>query len=237
MPPYRLAARSVCVAALAGSALLSGCATTDSAMTTVMGTGTSVTATDASRLTQSGFLSDYARLRPTPWGDGIQCWREQGLNAARYDKIMISRILVSVKSKDGESAAIDPSDLKTLTDYFHTSLTRALSPQMQVVDKPGPGVLVLRIALTRLVPTGVTESLAGTLVPYAFIAEAGSGVATGRPAGRRPTWARRAWKCNSAMARRAQSSASAATRRSAASTRRTSTPAPSARRRRGQAAT
>lgn len=181
-----LAIRGFVLAALAGAAVLAGCATSESPYTAVMGTGTSVTATDASRLTESGFLSDYKRLRSTPWGDGIQCWREQGLNAAKYDKIMISRILVSVKSKDGESAAIDPSDLKTLTDYFHGSLVKALSPQMQVVDKPGPGVLVLRIALTRLAPTGVTESLAGTLVPYAFIAEAGSGVATGRPAGSTP---------------------------------------------------
>jgi hypothetical protein len=45
---------------------------------------------------------------------------------------------------------------------------------------------VLRIALTNLVPTGVAESVTGTLIPYAFIAEAGSGVATGRPAGSTP---------------------------------------------------
>jgi hypothetical protein len=32
----------------------------------------------------------------------------------------------------------------------------------------------------------VTDSLAGTLIPYAFVAEAGSGVATGRPAGSTP---------------------------------------------------
>src|SRR5512139_2214320 len=178
--------RSLCVASLLGAALLSGCASTDSAYTTVMGTGTGVTATDTSRLTQSGFLSDYARLRPTSWGDGIQCWREPSLDAKKYDRIMISRILVSLKTKEGESAAIDPNDLKTLTDYFHNSLVNALKPQMSVVDKPGPGVLVLRIALTRLAPTGVAESLTGTLVPYAFIAEAGSGVATGRPAGSTP---------------------------------------------------
>lgn len=47
-------------------------------------------------------------------------------------------------------------------------------------------MLVIRIALTDLVPTTVTDSLAGTLVPYAFIAEAGSGTATGRPAGSTP---------------------------------------------------
>jgi hypothetical protein len=97
---------------------------------------------------------------------------------------MISRMTVTLKP--GQQQGIDPADLKTLTDYFHDSLVKALRPQMQVVDKPGRGVLVLRVALTNLVPTGVAESLTGTLVPYAFIAEAGSGVATGRPAGSTP---------------------------------------------------
>ena len=86
----------------------------------------------------------------------------------------------------GRQKTIDPNDLKTLTDYFHGALVKAMKPQMQVVDKPGPGVVVIRVALTDLVPTTVTDSLAGTLIPYAFIAEAGSGVATGRPAGSTP---------------------------------------------------
>ncbi len=58
--------------------------------------------------------------------------------------------------------------------------------KMQVVDNPGPGVVVIGIALTSLVPTSVSKSVTGTLIPYAFIAEAGSGVASGRPAGSTP---------------------------------------------------
>jgi Protein of unknown function (DUF3313) len=121
---------------------------------------------------------------------GIECWRDARLDAKRFDKVMVSRIVVSVAApkggKEGEQKTIDPNDLKTLTDYFHDSLVKALKPQMQVVDKAGPGVVVIRIALTDLVPTTVTDSVAGTLIPYAFVAEAGSGVATGRPAGATP---------------------------------------------------
>jgi hypothetical protein len=166
--------------ALAGTVLLGGCAATDS----LLGSGTSVTASDPSRFTRSGFLSDYARLKPVSWADGIECWREPRLDAKRFDKVMIARMTVSLKPD--QQQGIDPTDLKTLTDYFHDALVKALSPQMRVVDKPGPGVLVLRIALTNLVPTGVGESVVGTVVPYAFVAEAGSGVATGRPAGSTP---------------------------------------------------
>ncbi|HEX6828754.1 MAG TPA: DUF3313 domain-containing protein [Burkholderiales bacterium] len=151
-----------------------------------MGSGTDITATDPTRLTRSGFLSDYARLKPIAGGGGIQCWRAPDLDAKKYDKVLVSRIVVSLKTEPGKVQTVDPSDLKTLTDYFHSALVTALKPQMTVVKEPGPGVVVIRIALTDLVPTTVTDSLAGTLVPYAFIAEAGSGVATGRPAGSTP---------------------------------------------------
>lgn len=169
---------------LVAAALLAGCETQNA----MLGSGAAVTASDQTRMTRSGFLSDYGRLKPTPWGEGMQCWREPNLNVKQYDKVLISRIVVSLAKpadKDAQ-ATIDPSDLKTLTDYFHGSLTKALKAQMKVVDKAGPGVVVMRIALTELVPTNVTRSVAGSLIPYGFVAEAGSGVATGRPAGSTP---------------------------------------------------
>jgi hypothetical protein len=166
---------------LALAALMTGCAATDTAL---LGSGTGVTASDPSRLTRSGFLSDYGRLAPVPWAEGIQCWRQPRLDAKHYDKVLIARMKVSLKP--GQQQEIDPTDIKTLTDYFHAAMVKALKPQMRVVDKPGSGVLGIRIALTNLVPTTVARSVTGTLVPYAFVAEAGSGVATGRPAGSTP---------------------------------------------------
>lgn len=166
--------------ALAATLLASGCATDSNPM----GSGTGVTAGDPARLTQSGFLTNYARLKPVDWADGIQCWRQPGLDAKKFDKVLISRMTVSLKP--GQQQGIDPADLKMLTDYFHDALVKSLKPQMAVVDKAGPGVLGLRIALTDLVPTDVGRSVTGTLIPYGFVAEAGSGVATGRPAGSTP---------------------------------------------------
>ena len=183
--PFAIRNMGICL--IAGAAtFLTGCQTYDAAL----GSGTSVTATDSARLTRSGFLSDYARLKPVAALDGIECWRDSRLNPRQFDKVLVSRIVVSLAPKRNNDplvqTTIDPNDLKTLTDYFHHSLVKALKPQMQIVDQAGPGVVVIRIALTDLVPTTVTDSLAGTLIPYAFVAEAGSGVATGRPAGSTP---------------------------------------------------
>ena len=164
-------------ACVIGSLAVNGCAN-------IAGSGDSVTASDTAKMTHTGFLSDYGRLSKAAIGDGAQCWRKSNVDVLRFDKIMIPRIVVTLKDDTGKG--VDPADLKTLVDYFHNSLVTALKPQMRIVDKAGVGVLVFRIALTDLVPTDIGRSMLGTAIPYGFIAEAGSGVATGGPAGSTP---------------------------------------------------
>jgi Protein of unknown function (DUF3313) len=177
------ARRLVLGCALAGVVLLSGCASTGSSSSAA--TTSDVVASDKTRFTHSGFLSDYARLKPAPDGGGAECWRQSDVNWKQYDKVLIERMKIMLKPGT-EQKGIDPSDLKMLTDYFYADLVNALKPQVQVVDKSGPGVIQVRIALTDLVPTTVSDSLLGTAIPYGFVAEAGSGAATGRPAGSTP---------------------------------------------------
>lgn len=173
------------LSAMALSLLAAGCANTPEGGNQLsFGSGTEVTVSDPTRFTESGFLTDYARLKAMPWADGAQCWSDPQLEAGDYRQILITRMKLHLKKDQGDG--IDPTDLKALTDYFHQSLVKALSPDFKIVTKPGPGVLALRIALTNLVPTQVGESALGTLVPYGFVLEAGSGVATGRPAGSTP---------------------------------------------------
>jgi Protein of unknown function (DUF3313) len=170
--------------ALCACCALAACQSTSTSTTGASMTSTNVTASDARLDTRSGFLSDYARLASVAGGDGIKCWRQPNVNWRSYDKVLIARMRVTLKP--GQVKSIDPSDLKTLLDYFHNALVTDLKSQLQVVDKPGPGVLVLRIALTDLTPTQVTDSLIGTATPYGFVAEIGSGAATGLPAGATP---------------------------------------------------
>lgn len=171
-PPHRL--RGTAVRCLAAALLLAGCASP----------ATNVTVSDPARITRSGFLTDYKALAPSPGAEGTLCWRQPGLDLKAYDKVLINRIVVTLKAD--QQQGIDPTELKALVDYFHASLVKALKPQMQVVEQPGPGVIVLRIALTNLVPTQVSRSLMGTAIPYAFTAELASGPASGRPAGSTP---------------------------------------------------
>jgi|UPI0006880F3C hypothetical protein len=151
------------------------------------GGGADVIASENSKdkVANVGFLSDPGKLRSISANSGLLCWRQPGVDWKRYDKVMIERIQVYLKPSASQRP-VDPSDLKTLLDYFHNALVRDLKPEVQIVNTTGPGVLRIRLALTALIPTNTAESLAGTAVPYGFVAEIGSGAATGRPAGSTP---------------------------------------------------
>ena len=139
----------------------------------------------AANVRRIGILTDYSRLAAMPGGGGILCWRAQGVDWKRYDRIMLERIQVTLDPAS-DARPIDPTDLKMLVDYFHDAVVRDLSGQVQFVRRTGPGVLRVRFALTSLVPTNTVASLAGTAAPYGFVAEIGSGAATGGPVGSTP---------------------------------------------------
>ncbi len=134
---------------------------------------------------QSRLLSRTDQLKPVEGGDGAMSWRSPEINWKQYDKVLIERIRIYLK-EDSEDKSIDPTDLKMLTDYFYEALKKEISPTASIVQQPGPGVLGLRIAITNLMPTNAPLSIAGTLTPYAFVAEVSSGPASGRPAGSTP---------------------------------------------------
>ncbi len=177
------------VAGLVGLTIFSGCTSTGggSGKATPSSGGGGVVVSDATAVNAArvGFLTDYDKLRPAAGGGGLLCWRGAAVDWKRYDKVLIERIQVYLSRSDAHKP-IDPSDLKVLLDYFHNAMVRDLGGVAQIVDAAGPGVIRVRLALTSLTPTNTMASLAGTAIPYGFVAEMGSSAATGRPAGSTP---------------------------------------------------
>jgi len=186
----RMTNRNARRVAVAGSVALTflagGCAAPGPGGTAVGAgnTGTVASETTLANVRRVGFLADYDKLRPMPAGGGMLCWKSADARLGQYDKVMFERIKVYLNADSGQP--VDPTDLKMLIDYFHKSLVTAIAPVAQVVTAPGPGVLLVRFALTDLVPTNTAASLVGTAVPYGFVAEMGSGAADGKPAGSTP---------------------------------------------------
>ncbi|MCP3885071.1 MAG: DUF3313 domain-containing protein, partial [Propionibacteriaceae bacterium] len=125
-----------------------------------------------------GFLSDYSKLAPVEGDKDAFKFVDGSVDFSKYQKLLLDRIRVWYKD-DSDYKGIDPDELKALTDYFHQAIVKAVGDDYAVVSEPGPDVLRVRIAVTDLVPNKPEASVVSLVVPFAWVADAGSGVAKG----------------------------------------------------------
>lgn len=131
---------------------------------------------------QPGFLPAYAALHPAPDGSGALVWSKPGLtwaDAKRYPKILVGRVRIWY-SPDSGYKGIDPSELIVLTNYFRTAVVRELKQGgYPLVDKPGPGVMVLSAVITNLKPTQPLFNVLGSVLPVGITLNLASTALTG----------------------------------------------------------
>ncbi len=95
----------------------------------------------------TGFLKNYAQLKPDPQVDGALRYVNPRVNLKAYNKFIVDPIAVYF-APGAKAAGIDPAKLKELTDYFRSELVKALNQNSRVVSAPGKGVMRLRAAIT-----------------------------------------------------------------------------------------
>lgn len=121
-------------------------------------------------LTQYQSVLKYPdRIKPATGSMGGYVWMAPNANMKQYDKVLLTRILVTLDQSEGKT--VDPVTQAKLIDYFRAAIVKALQPKYPVVSQPGPGVLVTRITLVDLVQVDVKEDIAYQALPF------GAGVA------------------------------------------------------------
>lgn len=100
----------------------------------------------------SGFLGDYSQLQPVSGKQGVLMYINKGVDYSAYTKVMIAPVEIW-PSPSSDYKGVQPDALKRMADNMRASFVHALQPAYPVVDKPGPGVLVVRIAITGVQPT------------------------------------------------------------------------------------
>jgi hypothetical protein len=101
---------------------------------------------------QSGFLDDYSKLkqegkRPQAW-----VWEKPGVDMRTYDRLMFDP--VEVKLLEGsEAGKLGKDTLQKVAEAFRRIMTETIDPYYSVVNKRGPYVLRVRLAVTDVAPT------------------------------------------------------------------------------------
>lgn len=100
----------------------------------------------------SGFLGDYSKLQPVSGKEGVLIYVNKSVDYSVYTGVMIAPVEIW-PSPSSDYKGVQPDALKRMTDNMRASFVNALQPAYQIVDQSGPGVLVLRIAITGVQPT------------------------------------------------------------------------------------
>ena len=112
---------------------------------------------------ESGFLGDaYDKLQPEPGnGDWLTYFKtEDTLKNAQAFLIQPVQVFLV---PEAEKREIDPKQLDKLSEYFTKALTDELTAgHYMIVTQPGPGVMVLRFAITNVQPNGNKKNMVAT---------------------------------------------------------------------------
>lgn len=111
----------------------------------------------------SGFLSDYKRLQPTEQSPSVLMFRDAGVKKG-YRKLLFRPIQVW-RGADQRLEDIPDTDLQYLADSFYRAMVTPLGHSFELVEKPGPGVLEIQVALTLVTKPHQPIDFFSTAVP------------------------------------------------------------------------
>jgi len=112
----------------------------------------------------SGFLDNYDQLRKGEEGQALLVFIDPDVNFNRYEQIILEPVRV-IASEGSDMAKIDPEDAKRMADYFYAALHQSLQQDYQIVTKPGPNTMIVRVALTDATGSKVVLDTIGTIMP------------------------------------------------------------------------
>lgn len=92
-----------------------------------------------------------------------------------YNKILLQ----PVEFWDDASTTVSASDQQMLGEYFYNQLKEDLSKNFTLVDQPGPGVLVLRVAIVNATTATPGLRTVSVIVPQARVLNGIQSLATG----------------------------------------------------------
>jgi hypothetical protein len=129
----------------------------------------------SSKVTQpdeySGFLGDYSRLKEekSPSGAEVMRWVDPKIDLAKYSSVYIEPTQLFPKPQP--TVKIPAGTLAGITSYYDQALKREAGKSLPLATSPGPGVLVVRAAITAV--SSKTEGLKPyEVIPIALVAAA-----------------------------------------------------------------
>ena len=110
----------------------------------------------------SGFLSDYSKLEKVDDRTADYRYLAEGVfdRVGKYDAVMLDQPEIFIAA-DSPYKGAKPKHLDALADALRTGMASALSEDFYIVDRPGPNVMYVSVALSDLNLTKKKKSILG----------------------------------------------------------------------------
>lgn len=112
----------------------------------------------------SGFLRDYSQLAPREGFQAQEVYVDEKAAWNSYNAVYIESVSMWISDEAKKPSA---EEQKMLTDLLYKGLHDKIAEKFKIADKPGPGVLKLRAALTQAKGARVLLNTVTTVVPQA----------------------------------------------------------------------
>jgi len=116
----------------------------------------------ARKVEKSGFLGNYSELHERKEGEALLVYVDRSADWKHYTKILFDPVMLW---HDGNKSNLPADEVEVLLDYLDASLRDTLKSDYEFVDRPGPGVIRLRVALTEAVGSKVRLESVSNVVP------------------------------------------------------------------------
>lgn len=100
---------------------------------------------------KSGFLADYSRLQAVEGLEGTYRYVDRSANLRPYSKVLIEPVQV-ILAPGADASHVSPDVMKRVSEAARMEFVGALLSGYQVVNKPGPDVIRVRLAITGIQP-------------------------------------------------------------------------------------
>ena len=122
----------------------------------------------------AGFLRNYSQLKPQEGYQAKEVYVNPKAAWSRYNAIYIDSVTLWVKDP---SKAPSKEDEQMLTDMLYKALAEKVGEKFKLADRPGPGVIRVRAALTEAKGAKVALNAVTTVIPQLRVVSTLGGVA------------------------------------------------------------
>ena len=139
----------------------------------------------ASVVPEDHFLGeDYALLEVKPELENSLGWRSPDFKSTDYTALYVEPVTLWNAEKMVKESGLELADLNTLAAYFHDVLTQVPDGvTLKLAEKPGPGVVSLRAAVTGVEASSPVSNALTSVVTVGILIYAGKQLATGQAVG------------------------------------------------------